>query len=491
MSARFAELMALSAAQTQDSVAATQQIIQEKRRKEEQRKKEQMEKDKRDREFQVRLIKKKLEEQQQAEERKQKQEEDRRGKEELIRQREEEQRRNLVYGKDRRAGGSSGGGARSRKGHGGSDDDGEDVGGLVLTREEKRQRKLLSDLNKSFPSARKGHSSPTSQSLKRSYRAGAVTNLSESSSPRSQEPRHPQHGGSGSNAESLSNIRKKLAAMPPTLMRLGTTKRDVRTIDEIVTDLQKKKEVKVIGGEEARKNGFDWFGEQKKMKKVASVPSPSPSPETRASQSPRPRSKECVAPPRSSASTQPRINGASAQTSERKEPRTKVTIVKPDPVNLVSFSKINKGNNSASTKSTVSSKSATSHVSHVSSNTGKVPSSAYRKRARSDSLSDSDGSLSDDGSPPPVKRRPAGSSTRNDISSEIWKLFGKDRNQYIQNDVFSDEDDDMEADAEALRREEMRSARIAKKEDELAEEEERRHEEEKRRKKKEKERRGY
>ncbi|KAL5485843.1 hypothetical protein ACEPAI_6885 [Sanghuangporus weigelae] len=487
MSARFAELMALSAAQTQDSVAATQQIIQEKRRKEEQRNKEQMEKDKRDREFQVRLIKKKLEEQQQAEERKQKQEEDRRRKEELIRQREEEQRRNLVYGKDRRAGGSSGGGARSRKGHGGSDDDGEDVGGLVLTREEKRQRKLLSDLNKSFPSARKGHSSPTSQILKRSYRAGAATNLSESSS-RSQ-PRHPQQGGSGSNAESLSNIRKKLAAMPPTLMRLGTTKRDVRTIDEIVTDLQKKKEVKVIDGEEARKNGFDWFGEQKKMKKAAPVPSLSPSPETRASQSPRPRSKERVASLKSSASTQPRINGAGAHTSERKEPRTKVTIVKPDPVDLLSFSKINKGNNSTSTKSTVSSKSATSHVSHVSSNTGKQLSSAYRKRARSDSFSDD--SLSDDGSPPPVKRRPARSSTRNDISSEIWKLFGKDRSQYIQNDVFSDEDDDMEADAEALRREEMRSARLAKKEDELAEEEEKRHEEEKRRKKKEKERRGY
>lgn len=54
-------------------------------------------------------------------------------------------------------------------------------------------------------------------------------------------------------------------------------------------------------------------------------------------------------------------------------------------------------------------------------------------------------------------------------------------------DVYSDEEDDMEVDADALRREELRSARIAKKEDEVAFREEARREEEKRKKKKEKE----
>lgn len=40
-----------------------------------------------------------------------------------------------------------------------------------------------------------------------------------------------------------------------------------------------------------------------------------------------------------------------------------------------------------------------------------------------------------------------------DISQEIWKMFGKDRHSYVSRDVFSD-DEDMEADATALEREE-------------------------------------
>ena len=41
----------------------------------------------------------------------------------------------------------------------------------------------------------------------------------------------------------------------------------------------------------------------------------------------------------------------------------------------------------------------------------------------------------------------------NDIRSEIWRLFGKDRDRYMRNDAYSDEDDVMEVDADALRRE--------------------------------------
>lgn len=67
-------------------------------------------------------------------------------------------------------------------------------------------------------------------------------------------------------------------------------------------------------------------------------------------------------------------------------------------------------------------------------------------------------------------------------------MFGKDRSKYVNQDTFSD-DEDMEADASAMEREEMISARIARKEEELAMEEERRHEEEKRRKRKERDRR--
>lgn len=74
-----------------------------------------------------------------------------------------------------------------------------------------------------------------------------------------------------------------------------------------------------------------------------------------------------------------------------------------------------------------------------------------------------------------------------DISSQIWKLFGKDKDDYMRRDVFSD-DEDMEADAHDLEREEMRSARLARKEDVEAEMEEKRREEEKRRRKRERER---
>lgn len=89
-------------------------------------------------------------------------------------------------------------------------------------------------------------------------------------------------------------------------------------------------------------------------------------------------------------------------------------------------------------------------------------------------------------------------------------MFGKDRQQYTSQNVFSD-DEDMEADATVLEREEayrldihsfsffwlriwnltlafFSSARIAKKEDLLAIQEEERHEEEKRKRKREKER---
>lgn len=65
-------------------------------------------------------------------------------------------------------------------------------------------------------------------------------------------------------------------------------------------------------------------------------------------------------------------------------------------------------------------------------------------------------------------------------------MFGKDRGSYVGKDVLSD-DEDMEADARILEKEELRSSRLAKKEEERALEEERIHELEKRQRKKEKE----
>jgi len=74
------------------------------------------------------------------------------------------------------------------------------------------------------------------------------------------------------------------------------------------------------------------------------------------------------------------------------------------------------------------------------------------KRPRSPSLSDS---------PPPPKRRQQEDYYEDedededalDVGGAIWAMFGKKRDQYVSQDVFSD-DEDMEADASALEREE-------------------------------------
>jgi len=105
-----------------------------------------------------------------------------------------------------------------------------------------------------------------------------------------------------------------------------------------------------------------------------------------------------------------------------------------------------------------------------------------KKRTRSESRSES----------PPLKRRgyvEEDDEVPGNISSMIWNMFGRDRDRYMSMDVFSDEED-MEADATTVAREEARSSRIALTEDQLALEDERRHEDEKRRRKKEREARA-
>jgi protein SPT2 len=80
------------------------------------------------------------------------------------------------------------------------------------------------------------------------------------------------------------------------------------------------------------------------------------------------------------------------------------------------------------------------------------------------------------------------SSKRAKIRDEIWSLFNrKDKSEYLARDI--DSDDDMEADMESVRREEERSARIARLEDKREEEAQRRREQEKAQRKAAKERR--
>ena len=72
-----------------------------------------------------------------------------------------------------------------------------------------------------------------------------------------------------------------------------------------------------------------------------------------------------------------------------------------------------------------------------------------KKRPRSEGRSES---------PPPKKRALSAvekeEKLSENISSAIWSMFGKKRDKYTGMDVFSD-DEDMEADADDLEREEM------------------------------------
>ncbi|EPY49831.1 non-specific DNA binding protein Spt2 [Schizosaccharomyces cryophilus OY26] len=69
-----------------------------------------------------------------------------------------------------------------------------------------------------------------------------------------------------------------------------------------------------------------------------------------------------------------------------------------------------------------------------------------------------------------------------DVSSEIWKIFGKRKQDYVSRDALYSDDDDMEATGQDVWREEQAAARAARHEDELEEQRERELEMAKRRK---------
>ncbi|KAG6896034.1 hypothetical protein C0992_010756 [Termitomyces sp. T32_za158] len=340
------------------------------------------------------------------------------------------------------------------------DDDDDGSAPEFLTREEKRQRKQQQEMRRLFHPTKRSTTSHSKAG--RRLPGGAVDVMTGSQSASNSSP-------------SMKSVRERLTSMPNTLTKLNTVKRDTRTIDEIIQDRAKLREGKTLEGDQAR--GFDnWFTGKKETKKTVSTSNAPSGANT-------PSSRECIdihfmvtpfisRPFRKGRSITPQPNISSTKPT---------ALSKPTPLKAVVSKAQNVKASSANSKpSTSSTKSISLNTSKASIGVGGVKSSASvgKKRPRSPSLSE--GSDSDSVSPP---RRQAGSG----YSNAIWQMFGKDRDRYISRDVFSD-DEDMEADATALEREELRSARLAKKEDQLALEQERRHEEEKRRRKKEKER---
>ncbi|KAF8896547.1 hypothetical protein BD779DRAFT_593512 [Infundibulicybe gibba] len=475
----FQALMALSATQTRESQSAVQTAIQERQRKEELRRKQQEERDRKEQEMEKKLRLKRFEDQKREEERLKRQEEARKAKEAELQRREEEQRDALRYGPKKAKTATTGGGTpkwpssqssnregvRKTKIPGDEDDD--DSAPEFLTREEKRERKLQQERRKLFqPTKRTTQSSAYTKSGRR-LPGGAVDIATTS-----------QSLDAGSKNQS---IRERIAAMPNTLTKLNTVKRDTRTIDEIYRTGRKRKSKSSMATRPA--SSTIGLVLPRKKNKRRSHPPPPPLFHRHLAQilllPVSIRTDICQLVPLTMISEGSNYAATSSQKKTTKPSNPKPISTKPSasssagPKSATSATRPNGSDKYAKPSNIPSAKISKISASAPPRNNG----SFSKKRTRSPSRSPT---------PPPYKKRALSPELTNDISSTIWQMFGKKRDNYVGMDVLSD-DEDMEADATLLEREEMLSARIAKREEEQAIEEERRHEEEKRRRKKDKE----
>ncbi|PCH42296.1 hypothetical protein WOLCODRAFT_137828 [Wolfiporia cocos MD-104 SS10] len=451
----FAALMALSKTQTDVSDAAAKNVLDERNRKKAAQAKAKEQRERKEREDEARMRAQQLEDEKREQERQRRLEQEREARERERERREQEERERLLHG-PRRAPARDGRGypAAARRPRGSEDDD--EAGANALTREEKRKRRLEAELRYGLGSGRRAAHGGGYTKAGRRLPGGAVDITTTNASL--------------SDPSGSMSVRQRLAAEPAMLIKLNVNKRDTRTIDEILQDRARAKS-QVLQGDQA-KEFSDWFGKSKgketAVKKEAS----------QASQTDSASTSRAHTPAATTQTTSKAISGSAspaARTPSVSKPSTGAL-----PSKAINASQRPSATKAAPTKGAASGKapnpaSRSQSVSATSKPGVSSNKPTIKKRPRSPSLSDSP-------EPTPKKR----SSAANDISSEIWKLFGKDRSRYVANDVYSD-DEDMEAGARDLEREELRSARIARKEEELALEEERRHEEEKRRRRKEKE----
>lgn len=476
--------MALSASKTQEQNNLVQTAIQERKRKEQLQRKQQAEREAKEREVANKMRLRHFEEEKREQERRKRMEEVAKAREAALQKKKDEQRDALLYGPKKASSvksssSSSGSGAGSKERRRGAlldDDDDDSPSGLVLTREELRERKLQAEMRRLYGSTKRTTTAHSYSKPGRRLPGGAV------------DIQTTQQGNS--DALQGKSVKDRISAMPNMLMKLNTVKRDTRTIDEIRTDLQRKKEGKILDGDDA-KSFDDWFSTKKKDP-VRKVQAQSDSVNSSGANTPT-YSASAAAPSSSSSATAKRLNSSSTPVKPAKSSALKAPIPKsssqPTSARSANSSRAAsldkhpapRGSFSQGSRPLKHSSTAERERDRYGSSRPSTSVSAHsRKRPRSESGSES----------PPPKRR---ASSRDDedlsenISSAIWSMFGKKRDKYIGIDVFSD-DEDMEADADALEREEMYSARIAKREDLEALEEERRHEEEKRRRKKEKDR---
>ncbi|KAJ3983834.1 hypothetical protein F5890DRAFT_128301 [Lentinula detonsa] len=440
----FASLMALSATYTQASQNQAEAKLAERNRREAEAKKRQLEQERKEREREAQMRFKHFEEQKKEEERKKRKEEERKAIEASVERRKAAEREALLHGPAKKSSlhrASNSTSQARRKALTDRDDDDDGPKSEPLTREELRERKLQAELRRQFTSAKRTTATGGYQKHGRHLPGGAVDITTT---------------GPPAPSSSSGSVKARLAAIPNTLTKLNTVKRDTRTIDEILQDRAKAKEQKILDGQEAL--AFDdWFGTKKKEKSRPSSIGPTSRENT-------PKSTASV----SRQAGTPPIHSAKKPSVSKPAPSSR-PVAKPSASKLDSrpSEKLEKSSSKLSKSNGLSS-------------TSRPSTSVPKKRTRSPSPSGT----------PRQKRRAISSDDLDDdvdsgtldVSGLIWGIMGKNRDHYMKMDVFSD-DEDMEADASALEREEKRSSRIARQEELAAMEEERRREEDKKRRK--------
>ena len=436
----FASLMAMSATHTKESQRVVEDALQERRRKEAQQKKQQEEREAKEKEQKRKLLIRRFEDQKREQERLQRLEVERQAQQLALQRREEEQRDALRYGPKKAAklAGKPPSGSRDSPNWPSSsssnrdavrklrapDDDDDGPSGLALTREELRERKHQAGLQKSFKTGKR--STTTGGHSRRGNKfAGGVLNIKAS--------------GSSADLSAGQSVKERLTSLPMTLKVLGGGKKDTRSELEILSDSKKKRSGQVLEGDEAR--NFDGYftltkKEKARLKQAQTVASATTS-GTDSSGSSELRHLIMIffvgiGSGEGSPSTSLRESSSS-----KPPPATSVTSKQSH-----ATSAHPRGTSKQVLSSTPSTSKATiPKTSQTNSTTPRATSTAHNrpKRHRSPSLSES---------PPPKKRH-----IDSNISSTIWKMFGKDRQQYTSQNVFSD-DEDMEADATVLEREE-------------------------------------
>lgn len=255
--------MALSATQTKQSQSVVQSQLAQRQRNEEIKRKQAEMADKKRREMENQLRMKHFEEEKLRQERANRAEAEQRAKQAALERREEEQRSALRYGPKKAKAVTATSGSSSPKwpsssshNHAREDvrkrrlpgDDDDDSAPEFLTREEKRERKQQQEMRKLFNPAKRSAGIGGYSKAGNRLKGGALDVITTSQIPDA--------------SASSKSVKERIAAMPNTLTKLNTVKRDTRTIDEILQDRAKLKE-KVLDGDEAREFD-DSFGSSKK-----------------------------------------------------------------------------------------------------------------------------------------------------------------------------------------------------------------------------------